>query len=155
MINLAKPVIHCSFSEWGCALVYNSWHKARGWQSRHDKNIHIGYEAVILNGYPYKDLWMPQLNGSIEAGRPINETGAHTRGYNTRFGICLTGVDKFTKEQFISLRRLLQTQVTKPEDIMGHYQFNTYKTCPNFSIEAFQKYYVTGKMSIMKRWIKN
>ena len=46
-------------------------------------------------------------NGLTENGRPEFWIGAHVYGFNTEsLGVCLIGRDFFTKEQFISLKKL-------------------------------------------------
>lgn len=73
------------------------WHRERGW-------LGIGYH------------WVIRRDGCIEAGRFINEQGAHARGWNDRsVGICLVGglskagevEDNFTDEQYRALQALV------------------------------------------------
>ncbi|HHO59906.1 MAG TPA: N-acetylmuramoyl-L-alanine amidase [Thiotrichales bacterium] len=94
---------------------------------------HIGYHFVI------------RINGAVEVGRRLSETGAHCRGYNQKsIGICLAGTDKFTLEQWQSLKALvtgLQIKLNslyKAElDVKGHRQLNSAKTCPGFDVPAW------------------
>ena len=56
----------------------------------------IGYHKVILR------------SGKIENGRPEFWIGAHVKGKNKNsLGVCLIGTDKFTNEQFLSLKKVL------------------------------------------------
>ena len=66
MREINKIIIHCSATKEGqdiSAATIDEWHKARGWRS-------IGYHYVI------------GLDGMIEYGRPITETGAHVKNHN-------------------------------------------------------------------------
>jgi N-acetyl-anhydromuramyl-L-alanine amidase AmpD len=54
---------------------------------------HIGYHYVITT------------DGHVEFGRGLEEVGAHVAGNNSKtIGICMIGTDKFTAEQWESLR---------------------------------------------------
>ena len=76
MRDVNKIIIHCSATQEGkeiSAATIDEWHKARGWRG-------IGYHYVI------------GLDGMIEYGRPITETGAHVKGHNKgSIGICYIG----------------------------------------------------------------
>lgn len=120
-INLV--VIHCSASDnpnhddW---RVITKWHMERGWSD-------IGYHYVI-----HKD-------GGVHVGRAIHLTGAHAKGFNRgSIGICLTGLNEFSPQQFESLRKLCQNlkEVFDLEryDFVPHNALNTKKTCPNFNV---------------------
>lgn len=92
------------------------WHKARGWRD-------IGYHFVI------------RRDGSIEKGRPLNQIGAHVRGYNSRsIGICMVGGKKtirgwepnYTHEQWVTAgylaTRLLE--IYPDAQLKGHRDFS-------------------------------
>ena len=128
-------VIHCSDSSFGNAQTIEDWHKERGWSD-------IGYHAVICNGYVKKNKYLEYMDGSIEYGRDNNINGAHAKGFNDYFGLCLIGVDKFTPKQFDSLVKVV-TQVMNDNDltinnVLGHYECRSSKTCPNFDVEYFR-----------------
>lgn len=98
-------IAHCSDSEFGNGILIDKWHRQRGWSG-------IGYHLVILNGRITSKIYNKYLDGIIETGRPFDdnrrieqwETGAHTRGYNNRIGICLIGKSgKFSPAQIDSL----------------------------------------------------
>lgn len=56
----------------------------------------IGYHFVITNGNG-------GLDGEIQIGRPIKKVGSHAKGRNhDSVGICLVGVNVFTKKQIES-----------------------------------------------------
>lgn len=110
-----------------------AWHKARGWSD-------IGYHYVI------------RRDGSLEMGRDrdgdgnvLEETGAHAYGHNVEtIGICLVGgkaangsaVENYTPGQWRTLKSLvfLLHEIYPEARIMGHYQLNPSKTCPNFDV---------------------
>lgn len=100
---LNAVVIHCAATPNGkhfTAESIDSMHKARGFKrdsqaarSLNPTMKHIGYHYVI------------ELDGTIRTGRGLEEIGAHVQGSNARsVGICLIGTDKFTREQWESLR---------------------------------------------------
>jgi hypothetical protein len=140
MREIKRIVIHCSDSLFGDAALIGEWHKARGWSG-------IGYHYVILNGYPNQEfirLKRPQFwrDGELQAGRPIEQSGAHVRGANhDSIGICLVGKEQFTGEQFATLLKLLsELRVKFPGiTVVGHYEAiasgDPPKSCPNIDME--------------------
>lgn len=96
------------------------------------------------------------MDGRIEAGRPVEQVGAHVEGYNTgTIGICVTGhgdLQAFTNEQKWALADLcvkilvasdnLERFKKNPMRIIGHREINalidadvidaprTTKSCP-------------------------
>jgi len=99
-INLI--VIHCTATVEGreySVKTIRRWHLKRGFRD-------IGYHFVV------------QLDGSIKAGRPLNQAGAHAKGHNTNsIGIAYVGgLDKYRKPkdtrtiaQIYALRALVET----------------------------------------------
>ena len=90
MRDIDKIIIHCSATQEGkeiSAATIDEWHKKRGWRG-------IGYHYVI------------GLDGMIEYGRPITETGAHVKGHNKgSIGICyrstlLLALQKWVNERY-------------------------------------------------------
>ena len=130
-------VIHCSDSDWGCASVIDKWHRERD----PDPFDRIGYHFVINNAYPdgvdKKPNW--ERDGLIEHGRDIADKGAHVRGHNaTSIGICLIGKRSFTGKQFDSLKdlyRFLCKEVGNTMRVVGHYELDSSKTCPNIDAD--------------------
>lgn len=114
-IDLSKAVIHHTASHDVSAETIDKWHKERGWDG-------IGYHFVI------------RKDGTIEEGRNINKIGAHAKGRNNYIGIALTGYDKFTEEQKLSLIQLLLD--LKVTHIERHHE-----ECPGngLNIEKIQK----------------
>ena len=128
MREIDKIIVHCSATKEKkdiSAATIDQWHKERGWRG-------IGYHYVV------------SLNGNIEYGRPIEETGAHVRNHNRRsIGICyIGGLDKDlnpkdtrTPEQKESLLDLLKTlkRLHAGATIHGHNEFSS-KACPCFNV---------------------
>ena len=123
-------VVHHSASDSGGALVFDEWHRKRGWDE-------LGYHFVIDNGEGQPD-------GRVEVGSRWykQKQGAHAKSksgeYNERgIGICLVGnfeKDRPTDEQWNSLVRLvayLSREFDIPEDrIIGHRDVNDGTLCP-------------------------
>jgi len=133
-----RIILHCSDSTWGSAAEIRKWHvEGNGWAD-------IGYQYVILNGQVKPDYYLACCNGSVEIGRTIDgdrnvetgESGAHAYGYNgTSLGVCLIGKEEFTSEQLgatLNLVRDLQQKFEiDTDDVIGHYEINAAKSCPN------------------------
>jgi len=118
---MIECIIHCSDSPQGrgdTAETIHQWHKERGFDG-------IGYHYVILE------------DGTVEVGRPEYWRGSHAKRYNRALGICLIGIDEFTVAQFISLEKLLKDHNFKANEVVGHYQVNLDKTCPNFNVPRY------------------
>lgn len=96
----SRIIIHHSASDDVSADEIRVWHLRRGWSD-------IGYHYVIRE------------NGNIEKGRDVHVVGSHAKGRNTdSIGICITGHDDFTMEQYASLARLIKSlRVTYGEDL--------------------------------------
>jgi len=129
-----KLVVHCSDSSYGDAALIREWHLKRGFRD-------IGYHYVILNCYPSWKSFSderpePDRDGKIEKGRPLDQEGAHVRGYNAdSIGICLIGKQSFTGAQLRTLRHLIRRLHLQYPGIMiyGHRELDSKKTCPNIS----------------------
>lgn len=148
-------IVHCSDSTWGNASIIKDWHHDRGWSD-------IGYHFVIQNGHPWNSSeFISLLNGAVEPGRRLdldlwaeeNEVGAHTLGYNsTSIGICLVGKDRFSVQQFVALKLLLEFLMNKfqvnRKNVIGHRDTESGKeqgkTCPNFDVREFMNEYAVG-----------
>lgn len=127
-------ILHCSATREGQDFTTNTikkWHLERGFSD-------IGYHYVI-----YRD-------GSVNLGRDIDLSGAHTSGYNSKtIGICYIGgcdqnlksKDTRTEAQKKTLielvNQLMDMYNLTPKDVYGHYQFAN-KSCPSFKIEPFR-----------------
>ena len=76
MRKITKIIIHYTDSGDIPASTIRQWHKAKNWAD-------IGYHKVI------------RRDGSIEAGRPESQPGAHTKGFNLEsLGVVLTGSNR-------------------------------------------------------------
>ena len=125
--NIEFLIVHCSDTPDNQdinAEFIHKMHLDNGWDG-------IGYHKVILR------------SGIIENGRPEFWIGAHVKGLNSiSLGVCLIGSKKFTKFQFISLKKvLLNWKKNYPNaKILGHRDSTvTKKTCPNFDVVKWCK----------------
>lgn len=125
-MKIKKIVIHCSDTPNGrphTAEDIHRWHLERGWDG-------IGYHHVI------------GLKGEIESGRPHYWMGSHVAGHNKNtIGICLIGRDTFTTEQCAVLTYLVNDLIKNNPDaeVVGHYELDPKKTCPNFDVQSWWK----------------
>jgi len=127
MREINKIIIHCSgtnIETYDFDRMHYDHTNNRGWSD-------IGYHFGI------------DFSGRYHILRPIHRSGAHAKGHNTdSIGICLLGLDPFTRRQFQQLATLLEMLCTvfdlKEEDIYPHNHFNKNKTCPNFDVDWFK-----------------
>ena len=120
-------IIHCSDTGDSNNINASAIHKMHlnfGWDG-------IGYHKVILR------------SGRVENGRPEFWIGAHVKGKNKHsLGVCLIGTNKFTRNQFLSLKNVLLRWKKKYPNavIIGHRDaIKTKKTCPNFDVRSWCK----------------
>ena len=127
MRKINSIIVHCSATPEGKSFTVadiDRWHRQRGFAS-------IGYHYVVY------------LDGSIHAGRPLSQVGAHCQGHNVNsIGVCYIGgmtadnkhpKDTRTREQKLALTELLKhlkLQFPKAA-IHGHRDFAA-KACPSF-----------------------
>ena len=129
MRKINKIILHCSATKEGQNFTVadiDRWHRERGFNG-------IGYHFVIY------------LDGSVHAGRAIDEIGAHTTGQNANsIGICYIGglntdgkaKDTRTDLQKASLKNLVSDLLKKypASTVHGHNEFAN-KACPCFNVE--------------------
>ena len=130
MRAIHKIIIHCTATREGDDISVDTirrWHLARGWSD-------IGYHYVI------------DIKGNINAGRPIELMGSHTRGENKySIGIAYVGgveadgktpKDTRTKAQKDSIIRLVKKLKGCYPDVTihGHNEFSN-KACPSYNIQ--------------------
>jgi len=129
MRRIDKIIIHCSATPEGVEVstaTIDDWHKQRGWRG-------IGYHYVVM------------LDGTIEYGRSIYETGAHVKNHNQgSIGVCYIGglddnlepKDTRTSEQKESLLDLIKTlkRLHLDATVHGHSEFAN-KSCPCFNVQ--------------------
>lgn len=127
MRSITLIIVHCSANRAGSALRLadiDRHHRSLGWKG-------CGYHYVI------------PTDGTLEAGRPEAEAGAHCRHHNRHsIGICYIGglsadgtpADTRTEAQRATLRRLLASLHRRfPQAlIVGHRDLDPLKACPCF-----------------------
>ena len=128
MRKIKKIVIHCSDSQDSLDITskdIKSWHLQRGFTD-------IGYHYVI------------RRSGVVERGRGDDEIGAHVKGHNSdSIGICWVGRKDISPEQLKSLKALVKGLCFKynldpTEHVLGHYELDSGKTCPNLDMIKFR-----------------
>ena len=130
MRAIHKIIIHCTATREGDDISVDTirrWHLNRGWSD-------IGYHYVI------------DLKGNINAGRPIELMGSHTRGFNKgSIGIAYVGgveadgktpKDTRTKAQKDAIIRLVKKLKGCYPDVTihGHNEFSN-KACPSYNVQ--------------------
>lgn len=135
MRKIDKLIIHCTATPEGREVSVNTirkWHLDRGWRD-------IGYHFVI------------DLLGEVHEGRPIEQTGAHTKGHNfDSIGIAYVGGVEAKKIDGKWVPKDTRTELQKEalDDLLcylkilyasakvyGHNDFST-KACPSFNARA-------------------
>lgn len=136
MRKIDEIILHCSATEAGediKAADIRRWHtlpkpRGRGWRD-------IGYHYVV------------DLDGTIEAGRPVDQVGAHVSGHNqTTIGICYVGgllngqpSDTRTPEQRRAIGELvaaLAMVFPSINKVSGHRDYAN-KACPCFDAKEY------------------
>ena len=138
MRKINKIIVHCSATPEGRDVSVDTirkWHLDRGWRD-------IGYHFVI------------DLEGNVHEGRPVEQTGAHTKGHNwDSIGVCYVGgveaekkhgdwvpKDTRTQAQKDALDDLLcQLTDTYGGRVYGHRDFSS-KSCPCFDAKTEYDY---------------
>jgi len=132
-------IIHCAATpngRWHDVSDIDKWHQSRRFKRADEfrekfnpRLLSIGYHFVIYN------------NGAVATGRHLDEVGAHAQGFNAKsIGICLIGTDKYTKEQWESLRANVRGLLKQYPNvtIVGHRDLpEVHKTCPGFDVSAW------------------
>lgn len=133
MRSVNKIIVHCTATKAGkdyTAKDIDAWHKANGWNG-------IGYHYVV------------RIDGTVEAGRPEEEPGAHCSGHNKdSIGVVYVGgldsngysKDTRTKKQKDALWDLLFLLHQKyPKAVIWGHNHYSNKACPCF--DAHEEYY--------------
>lgn len=135
MRKIDEIIIHCTATpeerEVSVATI-TKWHRERGFKT-------IGYHFVI------------HLDGKVEAGRPIEQVGAHCLAHNENsIGICYVGGtdakgnarDTRTNAQKQSMKMLVQNLMKEykltAKQVYGHNEFAK-KACPSFDVQVWKK----------------
>ena len=134
LCDVEHMFIHCSAApNHYTAVDVDDWHRQRGFK-RDDGRLgelrHIGYHRYI------------EADGTIVEGRDWDEVGAQVQSYNhCSWGVCLAGDGKFTREQWHSLRRIVEERLrVKRVRVRGHCEVDSNKTCPNFTVKRWLAY---------------
>ena len=149
MNEIRSIVLHCSDSSWGDAEEIDRWHEARWGAWTRDEKVslrHIGYHAVILNGYRRgSKLYDVRDDGVIEYGRPLDVAGVHVgnAGRNAdTLGVCMIGVRLFSLRQLHATAELIAgwcvSSGLSADDVVGHCELDSAKTCPNVDMRIFR-----------------
>jgi N-acetylmuramoyl-L-alanine amidase len=135
MRTINEIIVHCSATPDGKDFTVEQirqWHLNRGFSD-------IGYHYVV-----YRD-------GTVHAGRPIAEIGAHCKGHNAHsIGVCYVGGmtadnkspnDTRTPAQKSALAKLIGDLCLKFKgaSVHGHREFAN-KACPCFDARAEYKH---------------
>lgn len=133
MRRINTVYIHCTDSPDSMdigAKEIREWHtnkkpKGNGWKD-------IGYH------------WVVRRNGSVEKGREESVQGAGVRGRNKNsIHIVWVGRQSITPEQKESLFRVaygvMKEYKLGVSDILGHYEDDSSKSCPNLDMVQFRK----------------
>lgn len=137
------------FKNWAKINVFHSALRAPdklpdGWAWR--KKPWVAYQKDTGNKQYYGRGWnkggyhyVIQPSGVRETGRAEDETGAHAKGFNAcSIGICLLAANGlFTMAQVSKLVNLVRSLQLKynisTNNVLGHYEVTTGKTCPDFT----------------------
>ena len=139
--KINKIILHCSATREGQDISVDTirkWHvDGRGWSD-------IGYHYIV------------SIDGQIEEGRPIDRSGAHTKGLNTSsIGCCYIGgvesdgrtpKDTRNAEQLIAIANLLDALMEMYPDatLHGHNEFSN-KACPSFDVQKEYDFLINAK----------
>ena len=127
-VRVTLLIIHCSATlpdQRVSVQDIDRWHRQRGFDC-------IGYHFYIT------------VDGTIWTGRPLNQVGAHCKGYNAHsIGICYEGgldeegnpCDTRTLLQKAALVALINKlrEIYPTADVVGHNDLDLHKACPCFS----------------------
>lgn len=128
MRKIKKIVVHTSDSPDDRdvrAADIDQWHRERGWSM-------IGYHAVVTK------------DGDVEEGRPEERSGAHVKGHNKdSLGIVWVGRDDCNEAQqdalVAKILEWMEDYGLEVDDVYGHYEFDSGKTCPNIDMDEFRE----------------
>jgi N-acetylmuramoyl-L-alanine amidase len=139
--KINKIILHCSATREGQDISVDTirkWHvDGRGWSD-------IGYHYIV------------SIDGQIEEGRPIDRSGAHTKGLNSNsIGCCYIGgvesdgktpKDTRNAEQLIAIANLLDALMEMYPDatLHGHNEFSN-KACPSFDVQKEYDFLINAK----------
>ena len=141
MRPLNEIILHCTATRpdwWSTRTTAQKVAEVRRWHVQDRGWSDIGYHFLI------------DRSGTVVAGRPLQNVGAHTQGHNTgTIGISLFGghgssatdafAENYTPEQDKALRDLiahLRTNYPSITKVSGHNQYAA-KACPGFNVPTW------------------
>ena len=140
--DVKKIILHCSASQDSLDI------GSREIKILHmlDKRQKVEWNGTMVNGKGWTDIgyhYVIRRSGMVERGRPLDKMGAHVRGHNNdSIGICWIGLNDMTTKQLRSLKVIVKTLMMKYnldiDDVFGHYEFDSGKTCPNIDMNKFR-----------------
>ena len=133
MRTITEIIIHCTATRPDANCTVESirrYHMSLGWRD-------IGYHYVIY------------LDGSVHAGRPVEEVGAHCPGHNAQsIGIAYVGgldadghaADTRTEAQCLALLQLVRDLMEEHPitSIHVHNEFSN-RACPCFDVQQWRR----------------
>ena len=143
MRKIKKIVVHCSASPDGMDIGADEIRKLHA----SSKDTDIDWFGTPLKGRGWSDIgyhWVIRRNGKCEQGRPESKMGAHVKGHNRdSIGIVWIGTKYITEAQKKTLDRVIRGALKaydlSVEDVYGHYELFSGKTCPNLDMAELRK----------------
>jgi len=140
-----KIIVHHSLTKDSLTV---SWGAIRTWHVEHEGYDDIGYHAgveLVGNG--------SSVYYEVLLGRMWNVPGAHTIGQNSSsLGICFVGnwdIQEPPDELLITGARVIKMWCwlfdISIDEIYGHRDFASYKSCPGLSFDMNKLRYLVGK----------
>lgn len=117
--------------------------------AREIKHLHTApmTEAIDWSGYKthgrgWSDIgyhFVVRRDGTLEKGRPLEQRGAHVKGWNRKsIGIVWVGRKEIMKDQYHTLLSVLRGMMNmygiSIDNVLGHGEIDHLKTCPNISM---------------------
>jgi N-acetylmuramoyl-L-alanine amidase len=127
--------------------------QGNGWSS-------IGYHRVVTNGYPLWNDWNSKTyriewDGKVADSLPEEQAGIHAAGYNNNsLSICYIGRgrDPITPKQRGALAREIYRWLWKYDlrvnNVLGHYELDPRKTCPNMDMDLFREWLRGSRLQV-------
>lgn len=137
---IRKIVVHCSASD----HMYDDDFKAIKALHTAPQSEPIQWGNYNTRGKGFMDIgyhYVVTQDGALHLGRNLDDPGAHCKGNNQdSVGVCVTGDKIFTAKQMDTLEKLLLNLKLvfnlKKENIVGHKELDSLKTCPNFNLKT-------------------
>lgn len=126
--QIKEIFVHCSDSPDDLDIGFkeiDSWHRENGWLS--ESGVSCGYHYIV------------RRDGRVQRGRPDDERGTHVRRRNSKsIGIVWIGRNNPTPDQYQTLLNLIavlrKVYSVPVERVLGHYEAQEGKTCPNLDM---------------------